>query len=218
MIKKIWREEILPAYKEIWDKKYLKTLVISLFFLAISMFFAYFSNIYAKEKASNYVTDILLDNLPVLHVGYIFVYGAILLIIFVIALAFYKPKIAPFVANCAAFFYIIRAIAVMLTHIGPAPDRLNIDGFAMHSFFSGADLFFSGHTGMPFLLALIFWKDKTLRYLFLGISVLMAISVLLGHLHYSIDVYSAYFITYTIYCLCLKFFQKSLSYFNEAKI
>ena len=40
-------------------------------------------------------------------------------------------------------------------------------------------------------------------------------SFLLGHYHYSIDVASAYFITYTIYVLCVKFFPKSLAIFNS---
>ena len=56
--------------------------------------------------------------------------------------------------------------------------------------FFGADLFFSGHTGMPFLLALIFWDWRRVRYMFLFISVACAIIVLAG-LHYSIDVCSA---------------------------
>ncbi|MBI3904685.1 MAG: hypothetical protein HY309_03785 [Pseudomonas fluorescens] len=39
-------------------------------------------------------------------------------------------------------------------------------------------------------------------------SVLFGISVLLGHLHYSIDVFGAFFITYSIFCLAKKFFPK----------
>ncbi|MEI8091030.1 MAG: phosphatase PAP2-related protein [bacterium] len=62
----------------------------------------------------------------------------------------------------------------------------------------GADLFFSGHTGLPFLFALIFWNNKWMRYLFVLTAIYFGAIVLLGHLHYSIDVLSAFFITYTI--------------------
>jgi len=61
---------------------------------------------------------------------------------------------------------------------------------------------------MPFLLALMFWNNKVLRYVFLGFSILFAVVVLLGHLHYSIDVLSAFFITYTIFDICKFIFKK----------
>jgi membrane-associated phospholipid phosphatase len=78
----------------------------------------------------------------------------------------------------------------------------------------GGDLFFSGHTGMPFLLALIFWEDKWTRFLFLGFSIMFGIVVLLAHLHYSIDVLSAFFITYTIFHLALYIFKKDRDMFH----
>jgi membrane-associated phospholipid phosphatase len=82
------------------------------------------------------------------------------------------------------------------------------------SIFMGDDLFFSGHAGLPFLLALIFWDDVLLRTIFLGFSVLFSIVVLLGHLHYSIDVASAFFITFTIFVIAKKFFKKDWDLLN----
>ena len=86
-----------------------------------------------------------------------------------------------------------------------------------YGIFNGNDLFFSGHTGLPFLLALIFWENKKLRFLFLGFSVLFAVVVLLGHLHYSIDVFAAYFITYTIFHICKFLFKKDWQLFLQNK-
>jgi membrane-associated phospholipid phosphatase len=107
-----------------------------------------------------------------------------------------------------------------LTHISPFPTHAMIESAFFNKevfagIFTGNDLFFSGHTGIPFLLALIFWKNKTLRIIFLGFSVLFAIVVLLGHLHYSIDVLSAYFITYSIFHICRVFFKKDWKLFHE---
>jgi membrane-associated phospholipid phosphatase len=80
-------------------------------------------------------------------------------------------------------------------------------GTIVTKFIGGNDLFFSGHTGAPFLLALIFWRIPPLRYLFLAWSLFFAVIVLLGHLHYTIDVLSAFFITYTIFHMSEFFFK-----------
>lgn len=71
----------------------------------------------------------------------------------------------------------------------------------------GGDLFFSGHTGLPFLVALIFWSSPRIRYFFLALSMFFAVTVLLMHLYSSIDVASAYFITYTIFSIAKHIFH-----------
>jgi len=117
-----------------------------------------------------------------------------------------------------AIFTFIRSIFVSITHIGVFPSRVVISStFAKEAFlngiFTGNDLFFSGHTGLPFLLALIFWNNKKLRFIFLAFSVIFAVVVLLGHIHYSIDVLSAYFITFAIFEICKFFFKKDWQLF-----
>ncbi len=60
------------------------------------------------------------------------------------------------------------------------PERSALDTNSIIQMFTfGSDLFFSGHTGAPFLLALIFWKQPALRAVFLGASGVFAVSVLL---------------------------------------
>ena len=65
--------------------------------------------------------------------------------------------------------------------------------------------FFSGHTGVPFLLFLLF-RVKWVRAVFLVESVAMGACVLLTRNHYTIDVLGAYFMTYAIYRLGLFLF------------
>src|SRR3989344_8842551 len=72
-------------------------------------------------------------------------------------------------------------------------------GPRINEMFFGGDLFFSAHTGMPFLGALAFWREKGIRNFYLLTAVFFAAVVLLGHLHYTIDVLSAFFITYGIF-------------------
>lgn len=60
------------------------------------------------------------------------------------------------------------------------------------------DLFFSGHTSTMFLFFLTA-KSKKLKTIFLICTVLVAFSVLLQHVHYTIDVIAAPFFAYTSY-------------------
>ena len=58
-------------------------------------------------------------------------------------------------------------------------------------------------------MALVYWREKYLRYIFLVWSVFFGAVVLLGHFHYSIDVFAAFFITFTIYHIAIYFFPTS---------
>jgi membrane-associated phospholipid phosphatase len=141
----------------------------------------------------------------------IIIYGAVLLIIFGILVMFFNPKTIPFTIKALALFIVIRSMFVSLTHLGPFSPQVVIDPTKMINLLgigTTADLFFSGHTGIPFLLALIYWNDVRLRLIFLATSATFAVSVLLGHLHYSIDVFAAFFITYTIFHIAQKLFAK----------
>jgi len=66
---------------------------------------------------------------------------------------------------------------------------------------------------LPFLMALVFWDNKYLKFFCLFSSVFFAVIVLLGHIHYSIDVLGAFFITYTIFHISEKLFKKDRQIF-----
>lgn len=191
-------------------------LLSSILFFAASVVFSFYAINYANEVASNAVTDLILSNIPIFDVDGFFGYGTILLIAFMTLLVLAHPKRMPFTLNSIATFYFIRSIFTSLTHLGPTPSLPpNGDwGTLLSHFLFGSDYFFSAHVGLCFLMALLFWDDKLLRYIFLAWSAYMSAIVLLGHYHYSIDVASAFFITYTIYVMCVKFFPRSLSVFN----
>ena len=75
------------------------------------------------------------------------------------------------------------------------------------------NFFYSGHTAFPFLLALIFWDNKYLRYLFLFLTVFFGASVLLAHVHYSIDVFAAPFIVYGMFIITTRLFPHDYALF-----
>jgi hypothetical protein len=208
-----WRKKCFFYFR---DWSFLKSFFWSWIFLVVSLVGNFYAAVYAAERASNPVTDIILNNIRVYDVDTIFIYGPILLFIFLGYLLLVEPQKLPFVLKSISLFVVIRSGFITLTHIGPFPTHLVLDpeSFITH-FTTGNDLFFSAHTGLPFLLALIFWQNRRLRPIFIGCSILFGAVVLLGHLHYSIDVMSAFFITFTIYHLAKYFFVKDKAFFDS---
>lgn len=210
---------MLQHYKTYFsNKSFLISFLCSLALLAISLLVQFSVSGYVTRSISEPVTDIILSNTRVYDVTGIFIWGAIILIIIGICIIFKNLNYAPFVMKSVALFTLIRSFFVSLTHISPFPTHAIISSEffnkeVFNGIFTGNDLFFSGHTGIPFLLALIFWDNKKLRYVFLGFSIMFAIVVLLGHLHYSIDVLSAFFITFSIFHICKVFFKKDWELF-----
>lgn len=209
-------KSLIVKHKTLWlNKSFFISAIIGLLFFVASLFANYSAVKYATKEAGNATTDILLDNLPVVNTDIVFSEGALLFVLFVVFLFILKPETIPLTLKSVALFIFIRAIFVIMTHIAPYPDQIVTDLSSLKYFSSssGADLFFSGHTGLPFLMALLFWENKYLKYIFLISSFMAGASALLGHLHYTIDVLSAFFITYGIYCLSKRFFQKDCKLF-----
>jgi hypothetical protein len=200
------------------DRSFIISVLVGLLFLILSFVINFYAGTYATERASNSVQDIVLSNIPVFDVDLIFIYGPLVLWLFVGCLCAYKPNRIPFILKSIALFIVIRSVFITLTHIGPFPDQIALSAAPtswIYKFTFGGDLFFSSHTGLPFLMALLFWKHKYLGWIFTATAVFFGTIVLLGHMHYTIDVLSAFFITYTIYHIALKFFKKDKKLFDE---
>jgi hypothetical protein len=183
---------------------------------AISWSANYYAILFSTERASNPVTDIILSNIPVFEVDALFVYGTLVFAVVSVLLFLAHPKRIPFALKAVALFWIIRSAFVVMTHLAPFEPYI-VSDFSprVNDLFFGGDLFFSAHTGMPFLGALAFWNEKGLRNLYLLGSVFFAVVVLLGHLHYSIDVASAFFITYGIFHIAQWLFPHDWALFRS---
>ncbi|MBP6949036.1 MAG: hypothetical protein KBC41_01660 [Candidatus Pacebacteria bacterium] len=206
--------KVNPDVKPVSKIRYYASLLEAVIVFIGSVFATHYASKFAEVHASGHVNDIILSNTQVYNFELVFVEGAIVLSLFVIALCFKFRKTAPFLIKAVSLFIIIRAIFVSLTHIGPFPTKLVLESRALDFITSGNDLFFSGHTGLPFLIALIFWNHLYIRTIFLAGSVVLGASALLAHLHYSIDVFAAFFITYSIYHISIKLFKKDFDFFT----
>ncbi|MEP7163000.1 MAG: phosphatase PAP2-related protein [Candidatus Moraniibacteriota bacterium] len=204
-------------YKKYWSHRdFAFSSLIGLLLLVLSLTANHFASLYATREASSAVTDLLLDNLPVMQVEWIVNDAAALFGFFMAFLLLWQPRRLPFALKSTALFVSIRALFMIFTHLAPFPERLVLDP---NDFFgaltTGGDYFFSGHTGLPFLFALIYWQEKSVRYACLTASLILGTGVILAHLHYSIDVFAAYFITYGIFVLTQRLFAKDYFVFSE---
>ena len=206
------------TYKKLFtDKQFVLSVVFGFLLLFVSLVVNFYAGTFANEHASNAVTDLVLDNIPVFNVDAIFVYGPFFVWIIVTVLGLKSPQKIPFILKSIALFVFIRSGFITLTHIGPFPDQIQINDpwEVINHFNFGGDLFFSAHTGLPFLMALVFGYNKDIRAFFTLCAVFFGAIVLMAHLHYTIDVLSAFFITYTIYHIAIVLFHADYLRFND---
>ncbi|MDE2188121.1 MAG: hypothetical protein KGJ35_00125 [Patescibacteria group bacterium] len=193
------------------SKRYIFSFVLGIVLLAASLIINVYAVRYATASVSNPVTDIVLSNIGPYDVDGLFVNGAAGMVLFIIVIGLLWPSRLPFMLKTIAIFVMTRSVFISLTHIGAFPTHSTINPYTQNllediigtklysSFFLGDDSFFSGHTGLPFLMAFLYWDRRWIRDFFIVLSVVLGIVVLLGHLHYSIDVLSAFFISYGVY-------------------
>ncbi len=202
--------------KSLFSSERLPSFVGALALLSVSYVVEHFANIYAFDYSlrptSNYVGDLVLDNIPAVDLNFVVINVAIVSIVLGTLFVFSKPRYVLFTLKALALFIIIRAIFISLTHVGIHPDNIapglgffdNI--YTYLNFQTG--LFFSGHTGLPFLIALIFWDNRRVRNILLILSLVFAVAVLMAHIHYSIDVLAAPFMAYGIFRIAQLLFPR----------
>ncbi|HUC01851.1 MAG TPA: hypothetical protein VMA75_03020 [Candidatus Paceibacterota bacterium] len=200
-------------YRGFWTREHLRSLINGLILLALAVIFQYYASAYVNRVPSNSVADLFLSVLPVVNLNFIIVEGALIAILASILLILAKPQYLLFTLKAAAIFIATRAVFISVTHIGIYPGQVGPDptGFFDH-IYTGlgleAGFFFSGHTGLPFLMALIMWDEKFWRYAYLVISIVFGIAVLFAHVHYTMDVLAAPYMAYGIYKMSQYFFAE----------
>lgn len=201
-------------HRGFWNSDRRRSLYFGVLLLALSLLVHVQAGHYSARSAalSNFVGDLFLDNFPALDIDFLVVQGALLFWVAAIMLLAARPRYLLFSIKAIALFVIFRSFFVSLTHIGIYPGEIPLDsgvGSRLYNLltFQG-NFFFSGHTGLPFLFALVFWGERSWRWFFLGAAAVFGVAVLVAHVHYSIDVFSAPFITYAIFVIAQRFFPR----------
>ena len=212
------------SLRDIFRRERLDALLSASVLIFVAYLLEHFANLYAflylARPTSNHVGDIFLDNIPVVNLNFLIVETAFVAIILGFFFVLSRPRYVLFTIKSLALFVAIRAVFISLTHVGIYPDHVIIGlGFFDQiyqylNFQTGP--FFSGHTGLPMLMALIFWKELPARVVFLALSFVFGISVLLAHVHYSIDVLAAPFMAYGIFKLSQNFFPRDYKLIEAA--
>lgn len=113
-----------------------------------------------------------------------------------------NPKILLPAVQLYTLMVMVRITAMYLLPLDPPATLIVLKDPIVEFFGTGQtltkDLFFSGHTATLFILFLVEEK-RILKSVFLICTVVVAISVLIQHVHYTIDVFAAVFFTYTSY-------------------
>jgi hypothetical protein len=210
MFKKLFKQ-----YKNIFhDKKNLYSLAAGLLFFTVSLFIQKMADSYVISIKGVAVSDFFLDHLPALDIDSLIIQFALLLTAVTLFLAITKPKFINFSLKTIALFIIIRAFLISVTHLGANTHQIVFDptsfGYRIYNdlYNTSNDFFFSAHTGAPFLGALILWPEKRWRYFYIFASVISGLSVLIGHMHYSIDVFAAPMIAHSIFMMARYLFSK----------
>jgi len=164
--------------------------------------------------------DLLLSWLPVVDTRLVFVWGfAVFLTWLIVASIWRERRRIPYIIWSYALLIAVRCFFIILTPMRQPYEAIQFQSdFLFHAIGRYLtfrhDLFFSSHTALPFLGCLLL-RGRWLRASFFLLSVVMACAVLLGRLHYSIDVFGAYFMTYAVHKAEVRWFQP---YYNKLKL
>jgi len=189
-------------FKKVLKSEYfyvgLLVLAFGLVLNALSM-----SILYKRKDSLPVLSDLILDNIPLVEWAYIYnlfsILAILLFVIYIIKKEKYKEL--PFYLCLFGIIYILRGIFILLTPFGNPVEAYNpiMDSFSKLR----VGVYPSGHTGLSFLAFLL--SDGKFK-IFIGISCLMVIVLLLlAKGHYSIDIFSALIFSYAVYCFGCKY-------------
>jgi hypothetical protein len=145
------------------------------------------------------LSDLILDRLPVIDVSIIYDITCIVIFILVIIYIIHRREYGriPYILLLTGIFFIFRGIFVVLTPLGNPADFNGSDplfnGFMKYEL----GVYPSGHVGNSFLLLLLV-NDKVYRYILSFCLLVIVVTLLLAHCHYSIDILSGFFFAYAI--------------------
>ncbi len=131
------------------------------------------------------------------------IYGGLLTGLFIFI---QKPKLLIFALLTYTILVLFRMILMYSLPLAPPTDMISLTDPFVELFGTGKtldrDLFFSGHTSTMFMLFLLSYKPK-MKLIFLIGTILVGLSVILQHAHYTVDVLVAPFVAYASYRIAL---------------
>ncbi len=124
-----------------------------------------------------------------------------------------RPRVFVHALLTYSIIVLFRIVLMYSLPLDPPHTMISLRDPFVEMFGSGPpldkDLFFSGHTATMFMMFLLVYTP-TLKKIFLVGSILVGLSVILQHNHYTVDVLVAPFVAYTSYRIALHIVEFAL--------
>jgi len=199
------------------NKKFTIEFIITISFLVVVLIsLSAFLN-FVETREGVVLSDPILEFLSPVDLTWL-IFGLLYISIITAIIIFSRnPVLLMFAFQSYALMVIFRIAAMYSLPLNPPPGMLPLNDPVVEYFGTGQlltkDLFFSGHTATLFLLFLL--ADKRFPKIFFFIStILVGFSVLLQHVHYSIDVLAAPFFAYCSFIIIKKIRKRLESSYN----
>lgn len=190
------------SWGEAWQNRLFRSIIIITVILFISQLFFLPSFFASIEKRDGIVmNDWLLQIIPARDfsaVIFIIIWSACLL---VIIRSIQQPEVFLTIIVSLVLLITFRMITIYFIALDPPDgliklkDPLTSLTYGGRGIFMTKDLFFSGHTSNLFMFYLCLQKRGDKLFALLG-AIIVAVLVLVQHVHYSIDVIAAFIITF----------------------
>lgn len=154
---------------------------------------------FVETRPGATLADPVLNHLPNIDLTWVIfplIYGSVIAAIMLLAV---HPKRLVFALQLYALVVASRMLAMYLLPLDPPVNMILLRDPIVELFATGTaptrDLFFSGHTATMFMLYLTA-ENRIARTVFLVLTFVIAIALLLQHVHYTIDVLAAFVFAY----------------------
>ena len=193
------------TWSKAWQlKSFRNKTIIALFLVAIILLFLPTFFGFIEKREGIVLQDYVLDAIPPMDVSiptFIVIWGMVLLVFFRI---YQNPRLFLVIAYGFILMCLCRILTISLLPLNPPPGLIRLKdpianiAYGGNDTFITKDLFYSGHTSNMFLFFLCL-EAKWDKIIALTASFLIGFLVLIQHIHYSIDVISAFIFTYFLY-------------------
>ncbi len=207
-------DEICDQWHDVHYRWWVVTLsgVLVFFFLSYS-FYTQLGWV-ADQRILPKGSDWALRHLPVVNVLPVLSWGWFALHLYAawVAITHY-PRRMPFLIFMLGMYMIVRTVFIFLSPIGPPEGMVDmrerdiIFSRILGKYTFTNEFIFSGHTSIPFLFFLFFEGGFRKTVMFCG-SLTMGLCVLLSHNHYTVDVLAAFPMSYSIYIVSDRWYQR----------
>lgn len=192
-------QDIFSTNKTFRRKMIITLIILVLVIISLPTFFNYI-----EQRKGAYLHDLILQHIPAADVSLL-----TFLIIWsmsglVIIRCIQRPSFALLMLMSFTLLCLARMVSITMVPLDPPDGLIRLNDPLTSLVYGGKDkfitkdLFFSGHTSNMFIMYLCLEKrsDKILALL---ASLLVAILVLIQHVHYTVDVLFAFIFTYLIF-------------------